>query len=270
MLSFATVETRFDTSFVAVSGGVGLKYVQSGPHDGEAVIMLHGLSDSSFSFSRVMPLMPAHLRVVALDQRGHGDSDRPSAGYTMDAFAGDVLGAMDALDIEHATIVGHSMGSFVARRLAERAPRRISRLVLVGTAMSPRNAIVAELQTAIESLSDPVDESFIRDFQMSTICRAVPPAFLEQVIAESRKLPLRVWKQSIAGMCDFWPQWPITMPTTVLGGERDAVFSSDEQRAVFLATERSTLHLEPGIGHTLHWEDPERFVSLAFPSGIRD
>jgi pimeloyl-ACP methyl ester carboxylesterase len=50
----------------------------------------------------------------------------------------------------------------------------------------------------------------------------------------------------------------------ILGGELDGVFSSHEQRALFLATEHSTLHLEPRVGHTLHWEAPERFVALAF------
>jgi non-heme chloroperoxidase len=94
----------------------------------------------------------------------------------------------------------------------------------------------------------------------------VPPEFLERVIAESRKVPARVWRAALAGLAGFQPQWPINCPTTILGGDLDAVFSVEEQTALFLATEHSTLHLEPRIGHTLHWEAPERFVSLAFPS----
>ncbi len=123
-----------------------------------------------------------------------------------------------------------------------------------------------DLQTAVDRLVDPVDETFIREFQMSTIHRAVPPEFLERVIAESRKLPARVWRAALAGLASYRPQWPIICPTTILGGELDAVFSPHEQTALFLATERSTLHLEPRVGHTLHWEAPERFVALAFPS----
>ena len=265
MATFAVPVTRFETSQVVLADGIRLNYVQGGPIDGAAVFMLHGITDSSFSYSRVMPLMPPELRVIALDQRGHGDSDRPVAGYTMDDFANDVIGLMDALGIAEVTLVGHSMGSFVARRVAERAPERVSRLVLLGTALAPRNAIIADLQAAIESLSDPVDEAFIREFQLSTIHRAVPPEFLERVIAESRKVPARVWRAALAGMVSFQPQWPINRPTTILGGELDAVFSIQEQTAVFLATEHSTLHLEPRVGHTLHWEAPERFVELAFP-----
>jgi pimeloyl-ACP methyl ester carboxylesterase len=182
----------------------------------------------------------------------------------MDAFAGDLLALMDALYIDRATVVGHSMGSFVARRAAERAPDRITRLVLLGTAMSPRNPVTAELETAVATLTDPVDETFIREFQASTLYRPVPPAFFEQVIAEAKKLPAHVWRDATAGMNAYQPQWPITCPTTIIGGDKDAVFSADEQASVFLATERSTLHIESGVGHALHWEVPERFVALAF------
>ena len=265
MTTVAPIERRFDSAEVVLPGGVRLNYLAGGPTGGPAVIMLHGFSDSSFSFSRVWPLMPPHYRILAVDQRGHGNSDRPATDYSMDTFASDLLTLMDSLHIDRATIVGHSMGSFVARRVAERAPDRVQRLVLIGTALTPRNAVVAELKSVIEGLTDPVDPAFIREFQMSTTYRPVPPAFFEQVVFESEKLPARVWKQVIAGIWDFQPQWPITCPTTILGGDRDAVFSVEEQTSLFLATERSTLHIEHGIGHDLHWEAPERFVSLAFP-----
>jgi non-heme chloroperoxidase len=264
MVTFATLASPYDTTRVVLPDGTRLHYVHGGPSHGPAVIMLHGLSDSSFSFSRVLPLMPAHLRVVAVDQRGHGHSDRPVRGYSMDTFASDLLALMDALLIDRATIVGHSMGAFVARRAAEKAPNRIERLVLVGTGPTAQNGVIKDLMQVAKSLSDPVDEGFIREFQASTIAQPVPSPFFEQVVAESRKVPAHVWQQSVAGMLEYRPQWPITCPTTILGGELDTVFSAEEHVAFFKATERSTLHLEPDIGHTLHWEAPERFVALAF------
>jgi non-heme chloroperoxidase len=265
MVTLATAETtQYEVAQVVVPGGVRLNYVHGGPKNGPAVIMLHGTSDSSFSFSRVLPLMPSHLRVIAVDQRGHGNSDRPAFGYSMDAFASDLLALMNALQIDRATIVGHSMGSFIARRAAEKAPGRIRRLVLVGSAMSPQNAVIADLLQTVQTLTDPVDEQFIREFQASTLARPVPPEFFEQVVAESQKLPARVWRQSVAGLLDYRPQWPIVCPTTILGGDLDAVFSVEEQTRLFTATEHSTLHIERGVGHTLHWEAPERFVALAF------
>ena len=268
MATLVSVESRIKTAQVMLPGGVRLNYMHGGPADGPAVILLHGLGDSSFSFSRVLAFMPRHLRVVAVDQRGHGNSDRPASGYSMDAFASDLLSLMDALAIDRATLVGHSMGSFVARCAAEKAHERITRLVLIGTALSARNAVVESLLSATESMSDPVDEAFIREFQASTLSRPVPPAFFARVVEESRKVPARVWRDSVAGLWDYKPQWPITCPTTILGGDRDAVFSALEQEAVFLATERSTFHLEPAVGHALHWEVPERFLALAFPASV--
>jgi pimeloyl-ACP methyl ester carboxylesterase len=264
MVTFATFERALETATVVLPDGVRLNYIHGGPAHGPAVIMLHGTSDSSFSFSRVLPLVPPHLRVVAVDQRGHGDSDRPASGYSMDAFASDILALMDVLRIERATILGHSMGSFIARRVAEKAPERVERLVLVGTALTARNAVINDLLDAANILSNPVDDDFIRQFQASTMMRPVPREFFERVVAESRKLPAFVWKESIQGMWDYNPQWPITCRTTIIGGELDAVFSPDEQTAFFLATERSTLHIEPGVGHAFHWEEPARFAALAF------
>ena len=71
-----------------------------------------------------MPLLPAEQRVIAVDLRGHGDSDKPADGYRMTDFADDVIRLMDAVDIPSAVVVGHSMGSFVAQALVERAPQR--------------------------------------------------------------------------------------------------------------------------------------------------
>ena len=264
MTTLTAPDRRFISSQVALPGGVRLRYVHGGAEQGPVVLMLHGLSDSAFSFSRVLPLIPPRFRVIAVDQRGHGDSSRPDDGYAMDDFAGDLLALMDALGIAQATVVGHSMGSFVARRAAERAPARITRLVLVGTALTARNAGIAALRASIDALRDPVDEAFIREFQGSTIARPVPPDFFDQVIRESRKVPARVWQRALAGLWEFQPQWPIVCPTIILAGDQDAVFDTEEHRALCLGTERCTLHVEPGIGHSLHWEAPERFVALAF------
>jgi pimeloyl-ACP methyl ester carboxylesterase len=264
MVITAVDETHLETRRATLPSGVTLNYVQRGAVEGPAVVMLHGISDSSFSFSRVMPLMPAHLRAIAVDLRGHGDSDRPAADYSMTAFADDVLALMDTLGIRSATLVGHSMGTFIARRAAEIAPARITRLVLVGSALTARNWVIEDLLTSTESFTDPVDEGFIWDFQASTIRKPVPPEFFLRVVAESRKLPARVWRASVAGMWAFNPQRPIDCPTTILGGDRDTVFSVDEQVELFLSTKQATLHIETGVGHTLHWEAAERFVELAF------
>jgi len=103
---------------IALGNGIHLHYARQGPADGPVIILLHGYSDSSFSFSRVMPLLPPELRVIAPDLRGHGHSARPVNGYRIGDLAGDVLRMMDLMSIPEALTVGHSMGSFVAQAIA--------------------------------------------------------------------------------------------------------------------------------------------------------
>jgi len=147
--------------------GVRLHYVQQGPPTAPAVLMLHGYTDSWYSFSRVLPLLPADLRFIVPDQRGHGSSDRPAfakatagkplSGYGMNDFADDAIQLMDVLGVKEATVVGHSFGSFVARRMATFVPTRVHRLVLVGAALFANNPGVAALRSEIDRLTDPVD-----------------------------------------------------------------------------------------------------------------
>jgi pimeloyl-ACP methyl ester carboxylesterase len=89
-----------------LSTGVRLHYAQRGDRGGEAIVFLHGYSDSWFSFSRVLPLLSAEYQAFALTERGHGDSDKPECCYTVDDFAADVDAFMAALNIKEATLVG--------------------------------------------------------------------------------------------------------------------------------------------------------------------
>ena len=260
MVNFATAPLASLTD-VTLANNVRLRYVRQGPSTGPAIIMLHGYTDSSFSFSRVMPLLPPELRVVAPDQRGHGDSDKPAAGYRIQDLADDVLHMMQALDIPSATIVGHSMGSFVAQAVAERAPERVTGLILLGSAAAATNDAIRGLRFMIEWLSDPVDSAFVRDFQYSTIARPVPDAFMEAAIANSLRMPAAIWKELLTGLMGFEPVLPRPkVRVLVLGGNRDAVFSPAEQIALAQQYPFSKLHLVDGVGHSLQWEQPETFV----------
>jgi len=246
---------------VALGNGVHLHCVRQGPPDGPAIILLHGYSDSSFSFSRVMPLLPPELRVIAPDLRGHGHSARPANGYRIGDFAGDVLRMMDLMSVPEATIVGHSMGSFVAHAIAERAPQRVSRLILLGSAPVADNPGMRELRRDVRSLTDPVDLWFVRAFQYSTIAAPVPAAFMESAILNSCRMPAYVWKKALQGLLEYRPRTPRPdVRTLVLGGDRDEVFSADEQSALAREFKSAELVTVDGIGHTLHWERPQRFV----------
>lgn len=258
ILSAAPTAPPLRTADAQLGEGLRLHYLEQGPTDGHAVLMLHGISDSSFSFSRVLPLLPHTLRAIVPDMRGHGDSDRPVRSYSMDEFALDALELLDALEVPRVTLVGHSMGSFIARRVAAFAPARVERLVLIGAGPSGQNAALRELAAEIDTLSDPVDPEFVHRFQVATSSDQLPREFLERVVSESRKLPARVWQASIHGLAHYTPvEHRIECDTLILGGELDPVFSTAEQHALADRIPNARLRLYDGVGHALHWEDPE-------------
>jgi non-heme chloroperoxidase len=249
---------------VEVATGVRLHYAEQGNPRGHPVILLHGYSDSWFSYSRLLPLIDPKYHVYALDLRGHGDSDRPAGGYAMRDLAADVLAFMDDRRLARVTVVGHSMGSFVAQQLALAAPERIARLVLVGSGTSPRHIMgVAELDSAVRSLPDPVPVEFVRAFQVSTVYQPIPGEFMDRAVGESCKLPARVWRQLMAGMLATDPPAGLSgrrIPTAVFWGDRDATFSRGEQDALVQMIDGAELAVYPETGHALHWERPAEFA----------
>jgi len=251
---------RFATA--RLETGLRVRYAEQGDPAGPAIILLHGYSDSWFSWSEVLPRLSPAYHVFALDQRGHGDSERPADGYGVSDFAADVLALMNAAGLPTATVVGHSMGSWIAQRVASIAPRRIERLVLVGSSAS-RIAAVDELYAAVQTLDDPVPADFVREFQASTIHRPVAGAFCERVVAESLKVPARVWRATAAG----WfaeKRWAeperLGMPVLIVWGDQDAYFLREHQHALTAALPHAHLTVYSGTGHAVHWEEPERFA----------
>jgi pimeloyl-ACP methyl ester carboxylesterase len=254
---------------VRLTTGPRIRYVEHGDPGEEPIVFLHGYTDSSFSFSRLRPLLdPSRYRTFALDQRGHGDSERPDGDYSLDAFAADVVAFLDAVGIGQATIVGHSMGSLVARRVALTYPNRVTRLVLIGAILG-ENEPVRELRAAVQALTDPIPEPFVRDFQQSTIHTPVPGPFLDRVVRESLKLPARVWQSALDGIfasSDADRLGQIAAPTLIVWGERDAFFTREEQDRLAAGIPGARLMAYPETGHSPQWERPERVADdvLAF------
>jgi pimeloyl-ACP methyl ester carboxylesterase len=251
-------------SSVLLKTGVRLRYAYQGDPNGTPVILLHGYTDSWFSFSQVLPLLDQKYRVYSLDQRGHGDSDRPVGGYAMQQFAGDVVAFMDAMNIKQATIAGHSMGSFVAQHVAVEAPERVKRLVLVATATTVRNNDLArDLQREVNQLPNPVPEKFVHDFQVSTTFQPLSDEFLHAVVKESLKLPVHVWKEVMAEMIS--PEASVELkklkaPTLILWGDRDFLQRSEQDKLVS-ELPNAVLKVYQDTGHALHWERPEKFAT---------
>lgn len=99
--------------------------------DGRPIVLLHGVASNAKIWLLVAPLLAPRFRVFALDQRGHGRSDKPDTGYGFPTVAGDLLAFVDALGLERPVVVGHSWGGNVALEFAARHPGRAAGLVLV-------------------------------------------------------------------------------------------------------------------------------------------
>jgi non-heme chloroperoxidase len=256
-------DVEFATTQLAT--GVRLHYAERGDREGEAIIFLHGYSDSWFSFSRVLPLLSPEYHAFALTQRGHGDSDKPQCCYTPDDFAADVDAFMDAVGLEEATVVGASTGALFAQRVALDYLHRVSRLVLIG-AQTPANEAISGLREEVQALEDPVPPEFVREFQESTIYQPVQQEFLDTVVSESLKLPARVWRnymeQAILSIDQDYvlPLREIDVQTLMLWGEQDPLFPREEQERLAAAISDATLKVYPETGHAVHWDRPEQVV----------
>jgi len=253
---------RFAT--IQLATGPRLRYATQGDADGIPVVFLHGWPDSWFSFSRVLPLLPPRLRAFVPDQRGYGDSDRPASGYAIDDFATDVVAFLDAVGVERAAIVGHSFGSFVARRVAIASPARVSRLVLIGTGVSAGTPPVREAQASLRELADPVTVDFARAFQAGTAHAPLPASFFERIVEESMKLPSRLWRElldALLAYADADDLARITPPTLLLWGEHDALFPRQDQDRLAASIRGAELRIYRGIGHCPNWESPERVAA---------
>lgn len=243
---------------------IQLQYVEQGNSSGIAVILLHGITDSWRSFELILPDLPASIHAFALSQRGHGDSARPEAGYHPRDFAADVAEFMDAHKISSAVIVGHSMGSYIAQQFAIDYPERTLGVVLIGSFTSLQdNQSVEEFRAAVSTLTDPVDRSFALEFQQSTMARPVPEAFLDTVVAESLKLPARVWRSALEGLLEIDHRKElnkIKAPTLIVWGNRDVFCSRSEQEALTAGITNSRFVEYKDTGHAPHWEEPDRFA----------
>jgi len=248
---------RFGTA--PLTTGIRVHYAEHGDASGSPILFLHGWPDSWFTFSRVLPLLPETLRAVAVDQRGFGNSDHPESGYTFQELAADAVALLDALDIGRAAIVGHSYGSFVAREVAIAAPQRVTSLVLIGTGYSTDTPMTEGLQAALRTLPDPIPESFAREFQASTAYRALPAEFFDEIVSESLKIPAPLWPVMIDRLVQYEATaglGKLLVPTLLLWGDHDALFSRAEQDRLVAAVPSASLKVYEETGHCPNWERP--------------
>lgn len=245
--------------------GVNLQYAEQGSFSGTPVIFLHGLSDSWRSFESVLSFLPYNVHAFVISQRGHGDSDRPLNGYTPKDFAADVADFIQLYDLKTAYIVGHSMGGVVAQQFAIDYPQLTRGLVIISSAPSfKNNPGVPEFYEQVLQLKDPMDKTFMDEFQKGTLAKPIDPAYYNLLVAEGMKVPVRVFKEAFTGLMniDYTNQLKsIKAPVLIMWGTKDNFCTQDAQEQLVKEIRDVRLLVYERTGHALHWEEPARFVN---------
>ena len=249
---------------VQIANGLTLDYLECGDRQGPAILFVHGYLDSWRVWESSLSFLPRDHRLVFVTQRGFGDSDKPEEGYRQIDFVEDIKAFMDAVQLDHAVIVGHSMGGLIAHYLALLYPERVDGLVLVGTSASAAGLDDdwTDADNDVMSLTDPVDPQVVRQAQTEYARAPVPAHRLDGHVFEATKVPARVWGQSMQGMFDEDHRnrlGEIKVPVLILYPEQDIFFTRAQQDELLALLPDASLKVYPGAGHGLQWEFPEKF-----------
>ena len=258
---------------VALATGVSVPYVSAGPAAAAPVVLLHAWGESRRSFDRLLPLLPRTIHAVAMDLRGHGDADKPAAGYTLAEVAADVAAFMDAAGVPSAVLLGSSSGGYVAQQVAVTNPHRVTGLVLVGSPRSLQGR--PPFADEVDKLTDPVDAAWVRKtLTWFPRFRQVPQWYIDGRVQDGVRMPSHVWREALAGLVSARPPTDvatITAPTLIVWGARDELLTSEHQQSLAAAIPASRLIVYEDTGHLVLWEQPERVASdlTAFVASLR-
>lgn len=243
-------------------GGIGLEVEDHG--SGVPLVLLHGFPLSSAIWDPLRPALAEVARLVTPDLRGFGDSDKPATNYGMAELAADVIALADALALDRFVLGGHSMGGYVALRLAAATPERLAGLILIDTRAEADSPEAAERRTAAISAIDRDGGSAWLDGFVPGLLSPSTRERAPRLLAELRALAAAVPDHVLVGCQLGMRERPdsrsllarLAVPALVLVGADDAV-TPPAVAAVMAATlPQATLTVIPGAGHTPSVERP--------------
>jgi len=266
--------------------GLRLHVAEAG--SGDPLVMLHGWPQHWFMWRRLIPELAAGYRLICPDLRGFGWSDAPPGGYLKETLAGDLLGVLDALELDRVRLVGHDWGGLVGFLACLRAPRRFERFAALSIItpwfrppLSPRLVAASSYQFAImlPLLGRLVARSplFTRNVLRagsagrSTWSEEELATYVDQFRERERAAATVALYRSFQ-LLELWPMAlgryadrSLTVPTLAIYGARDAViresaFARAERHADSLRVERID-----GAGHFLPEEVPEEVLERLAP-----
>jgi pimeloyl-ACP methyl ester carboxylesterase len=250
---------------------------------GPALVLIHGIGDSSATWTDLIPDLARTHTVIAPDLLGHGASDKPRADYSVAAYANGVRDLLTTLGIESATLLGHSLGGGVAMQFAYQFPERTERLILVsaggvGREVNPvlRLVTLPGAHLALSALRLPgmrlqvgltvglmrlLDTDLGRDApELLTLVDALPDETARNAFIRTLRAVVD-WRGQVVTMLD---RCYLTegMPTMLLWGDRDSVVPVRHAYGAHEAMPSSRLEIFEGAGHFPFHTDPARFLAL--------
>jgi pimeloyl-ACP methyl ester carboxylesterase len=241
---------------------VQLHYTEHG--SGSPLVLLHGYPLNNSIWREQVNRLSDQFRVITPDLRGHGRSPSTDDVYDMELLAGDVLALLDALDLRQATVMGHSMGGYVALALARMADNRLKALGLIASqaaadteearqnryklaerVVTQGSAAVAE--TMLPKLFAPgehEDDTLIES--MNTVMLNTRP---QTLINSLKGMAVRPDSTPLLGTFD--------LPVLVVAGDQDAIIPLAKAEQMASALKNGTLATIENAGHMLMLEQPQ-------------
>ncbi|MEO8544000.1 MAG: alpha/beta hydrolase [Burkholderiaceae bacterium] len=248
--------------FVTING-VELAMLEAG--SGPSIVLVHGSVTTSELFRETLAHFSDRYHLVAVDLRGYGHSQKPGFSYTMKQFSDDLLGVIEAMQLQKTVLLGVSMGGFVAQRFALDYPERLAGLVLCATSDGELAAGLIDEGDVAES----VKRVGWRAFSQAMITGAFPPAtnpsLVQPLIAQ-----IDTWnEQVIVGVTQSIKQFStrdqlhrINVPTLLMAGGEDQQLPVSFSQRMAAEIQNSQLEVFDGVGHFMMIEDPARFHSI--------
>lgn len=259
-------------------------FLEAGAHvDGPVVVLLHGLASSSATWEPVLPLLGRRAHVIAPDLLGHGESAKPRDGdYSLGAYAAGLRDLLLALDLDRATVVGHSFGGGVAMQFAYQFPELVERLVLVASgglgpdvSIALRAATLPGTATVLQAVSALTPRWVAR--RMHETLRTLPAVSATEVdgladaFASFADRGARgAFARTVRGALDWSGQrlggadrlyLLAEVPVLLVGGDRDSVIPVEHSVAAHALIDGSRLEVFDETGHFPHVEHPHRFAA---------
>ena len=254
------------------ANGIEIYYEIHG--DGHPLVLIAGLSYSHWQWHKMVPGLAEQFRVILFDNRGIGQTDKPEGPYSAPMLAADTAGLLEALDVERAAVMGHSMGGFVAQELALERPDLVSELILASTHFGgPDHVPITEEAMAVfaDISGDPM-ERFRRGLAVVTAPGFAEEnaAVIEEWMAYRAQNPIEPgpYQAQLAvgmGLVSEEAAYAhrlhrVQAPTLILFGEHDKVVPPANAQLLADKIPNSAVTILPDAGHFFPLETPDAAV----------